>query len=101
ATIASRVGVNNIVSSMIPLDTIQFVPLLGLDSGTASSTSASARVTLGKAVSDRFYLTYSRDVTNALELYVLEFQQNNRMSWVLSRKEDHTFALDFRLRNIF
>jgi hypothetical protein len=86
---------------MIPLDTVQFVPLFGLDSGAASSTNPSARVTLGKAVSDKFYLTYSRDITNALELYLLEYTQNDRWSWVLSRNEDHTFALDFRIRHIF
>jgi hypothetical protein len=101
APIASRVG--SFVGAVIPLDTIQFVPLLGLEQtvGTGSSTSPSARVTLGKAVSDKMYLMYSRDVTNAMELIVLEFTQNDRVSWVLSRNEDHTFALDFRIRHIF
>ena len=99
APIASRVG--SAVGNFIPLDTIQFVPLLGLDPTVASTTSTSARVTLGKAVSDKVYLTYSRDVTNALELYLLEYTQNDRVSWVLTRNEDHTFALDFRIRHIF
>ncbi|HEY6358783.1 MAG TPA: hypothetical protein VIX35_11095, partial [Vicinamibacterales bacterium] len=97
--IASRVG--DIVGTVIPLDTIQFVPLLGLDPTVGAGTSTSARVTLGKAVSDKMYLMYSRDVTTALELYVLEYTQNDRVSWVLSRNEDHTFALDFRIRHIF
>jgi len=99
APIASRVG--DIVGKAIPLDTIQFVPLLGLDPSVGAGTSTSARVTLGKAVSDKMYLMYSRDVTTALELYVLEYTQNDRVSWVLSRNEDHTFALDFRIRHIF
>ena len=100
APISSRVG--SIVGTVIPLDTIQFVPLLGLDQTVGSgTTTASARVTLGKAVSDKIYLTYSREVTNALELYLLEYTQNDRVSWVLSRNEDHTFALDFRIRHIF
>jgi hypothetical protein len=99
APLSSRVG--DIVNNVIPLDTIQFVPLFGLDSGASTSRNASARVTLGKAVSDKFYLTYSRDVTTALELYILEYTQNDRVSWVLSRNEDHTFALDFRIRHIF
>jgi hypothetical protein len=101
APISSRVG--SFVGNFIPLDTIQFVPLLGLDPtvGTAAGTSTSARVTLGKAVSDKMYLMYSRDVTNAMELIVLEYTQNDRVSWVLSRNEDHTFALDFRIRHVF
>ena len=99
APIASRVG--SIVGTVIPLDTIQFVPLLGLDPNVTSTTATSARVTLGKAVSEKIYLTYSRDVTNAMELYLLEYTQSDRVAWVLSRNEDHTFALDFRIRHIF
>jgi hypothetical protein len=99
APISSRVG--DIVGKAIPLDTIQFVPLLGLDPSVGTGTSTSARVTLGKAVSDKMYLMYSRDVTTAMELIVLEYTQNDRVSWVLSRNEDHTFALDFRIRHIF
>jgi translocation and assembly module TamB len=99
APISSRVG--SFVGAVIPLDTIQFVPLLGLDPTVGSGTNTSARVTLGKAVSDKIYLTYSRDVTTAVELILLEYAQNDRVSWVLSRNEDHTFALDFRIRHIF
>jgi hypothetical protein len=99
APIASRVG--DIVGTFVPLDTIQFVPLLGLDPSVGTGTSTSARVTLGKAVSDKLYLTYSRDVTTAAELILLEYTENDRVSWVLSRNEDHTFALDFRIRHIF
>ena len=99
APISSRVG--SFVGAVIPLDTFQFVPLLGLDPTVNSGTSTSARVTLGKAVSDKVYLTYSRDVTTAVELILLEYTQNDRVSWVLSRNEDHTFALDFRIRHIF
>jgi len=99
APITSRVG--DIVGKAIPLDTIQVVPLLGLDPSVGTGTSTSARVTLGKAVSEKMYLMYSRDVTTAMELIVLEYTQNDRVSWVLSRNEDHTFALDFRIRHIF
>lgn len=99
APLSSRVG--DIVGTFTPFDTFQFVPLLGLDPTVGSGTTTSARVTLGKAVSSKVYLTYSRDVTNAMELYLLEYTENDRVSWVLSRNEDHTFALDFRIRHIF
>ena len=31
----------------------------------------------------------------------IEYEQSDRISWVLSRNEDCTFALDFRIRHIF
>jgi hypothetical protein len=47
------------------------------------------------------FLTYSRTLgTSALrdEIILLEYDQNDRVSWVLSRNEDRTLALDFRIR---
>jgi hypothetical protein len=97
ASITSRVG--SVVGTAIPLDTIQFTPFLGSVQNIA--TTASARVTLGKAVSNRIFVTYSRDVLSATELYLLEYSESERVSWVLSRNEDHSFALDFRIRHVF
>ena len=62
----------------------------------------SARVTIGQRISSRAYLTYSRSIAGAQnELIMLEYDQSDRMSWVLSRNEDRSFALDFRLRFVF
>lgn len=98
ASITSRVG--SVVGTAIPLDTIQFTPVLGSDLNNIA-TGTQARVTLGKAVSDKIFVTYSRDVLSAYELYLLEYSESDRVSWVLSRNEDHSFALDFRIRHVF
>jgi hypothetical protein len=64
--------------------------------------TATARCTLVKRISDRVYLTYSRNLTgNQEEIYLLEFDQSDRISWILSRNEDRTWALDFRIRRVF
>ena len=60
-----------------------------------------ARIILGKRISERVYLTYSRTLSGAQnEIILVEFDQNDQLSWVLSRNEDRSFALDFRLRYV-
>jgi hypothetical protein len=65
--------------------------------------SPGARVTLGKRVSERVFLTYSRalNTTGQYDIILLEYEESDRISWVLSRNEDRTFALDFRIRHVF
>jgi hypothetical protein len=49
------------------------------------------------------FLTYSRTLgTSAAvdEVILLEYDQNDRVSWILSRNENRTFALDFRIRYV-
>ncbi|MBP7569609.1 MAG: hypothetical protein KBA95_06090, partial [Acidobacteria bacterium] len=62
-----------------------------------------ARLTVGKRISDRVYLTFSRSL-NAPEsdqVILLEYDQSDRLSWIFSRNEDKTFALDVRVRHVF
>ena len=63
----------------------------------------SARVTIGKRISDRAYLTYSRSLNSALndQILLLEYDQSDRMSWILSRNEDQTYAIEVRVRHVF
>jgi translocation-and-assembly-module (TAM) inner membrane subunit TamB-like protein len=96
--------VAGVVRDILPFDVVQIMPqLTNLNNDIAlRSLSASARVTLGKRVSNNVYLTYSRTLTgNQDEIILLEFDQSDRISWVLSRNEDRTFALDFRIRHVF
>lgn len=80
--------------------TAQIVPLLG-NEANLQQLNPTARIILGKRISDRVYLTYSRTLTGAQnEIILVEFDQNDQISWVLSRNEDRSFALDFRLRYI-
>ena len=83
------------------IDTFQFAPIL--DQQFGQRLNPSARVTLGTRISSRLYLTYSRTVgPDQSELILIEYEQSDRISWVLSRdNEDRTFALDFRVRYVF
>jgi len=78
----------------------QIVPILNSES-TLQQLNPTARIVLGRAVSSRVYVTYSRTLSGTQnELILVEYTQNDRVSWVLSRNEDKTFALDFRLRYV-
>jgi hypothetical protein len=63
-----------------------------------------ARVTIGKRISERVYLTYSRSLGTTIndQIVLLEYEENDRLSWILSRNEDsQTYALEFRVRRVF
>jgi hypothetical protein len=63
--ISSRIG--SVVQRTIPFDTFSIVPLLG-NEATLQALQPGARVTLGKRISDRVFLTYSRAL-NAAKQY--------------------------------
>jgi autotransporter translocation and assembly factor TamB len=99
APISSRVG--EVVEKTLPVDTVQITPLLQTDA-SVQQLNPSARITFAKRISGRVTLTYSRTVSGIQdELILLEYDQNDRISWVLSRNEDRTLALDFRIRYVF
>jgi len=60
-------------------------------------------VTVGKRLSDRLYLTYSRSLSSSTgdQIVLLEYDQTDRFSWILSRNEDETYALELRIRRTF
>ena len=60
-------------------------------------------LTVAKRISDRAYLTYSRSLNSAQydQVILLEYDATDRLSWLLSRNEDQTFALEFRVRHAF
>ena len=59
------------------------------------------RLTLGKRISEKLFITYSRALNSQYEIILIEYEQSDRLSWVLSRNEDRSFALDFRIRHVF
>jgi len=74
------------------------------NSTQTSRINPTARVTIGKRISDRAYLTFSRSVgTNVDQIVLLEIDQSDRVSWVLSRntEDQQTYALEFRVRRVF
>jgi hypothetical protein len=84
------------------IDTVQITPMLGNETDTLTP---SARVVIGKRISTRAYLTYARALGTSSsdrdQVLVLEYDQNDRVGWVLTRLGDGTYALDFRVRHRF
>jgi translocation and assembly module TamB len=99
-------GVGRVVQQTLGIDTVQITPSLGVGDPSAEQSSRltpGARLTLGKRISDRVFLTYSRALATATrdEVILLEYNQSDRLSWILSQNEDRTYALDFRVRRSF
>lgn len=98
--VSSQVG--DVVQRLSTLDTVQITPQLAGDVAF-QQLNPSARITLGKRIAPRVFLTYSRTVGISAaqdEIILLEYEQNDRVSWLLSRNENRSFALDFRIRYV-
>jgi hypothetical protein len=99
--VTSEVG--RVVQQTFGVDTFQLTPSL-IDPNTQSSRfDPGARLTIGKRLSNRLYLTYSRSLSSATrdQIILLEYDQTDQFSWILSRNEDGTYALDVRMRRAF
>ena len=99
--VSSEVG--RVVEQTFGVDTFQLTPSLVDPNQQSSRLDPAARITIGKRLSDRIYLTYSRSLSSSTrdQIILLEFDQTDRYSWILSRNEDGTYALDVRLRRTF
>jgi hypothetical protein len=102
--------VGRAVEQTFGIDTFQLTPSTASASRgltdvfqQSSRFEAGARLTIGKRLSDRVYLTFSRSLTSTTsdQIILLEYDQTNRLSWILSRNEDGTYALDARVRHVF
>jgi hypothetical protein len=93
--------VGRAVEQTFGVDTFQIPP--SVTELQSSRFEPGARLTIGKRLSDLVYLTYSRSLTSTTtdQIILLEYDQNERLSWILSRNEDGTFALDVRVRHVF
>ena len=97
-------GVGRVVQESFGVDTFQITPSLGdLSAQQSAQLLPTARVLIGKRISDRAHVTVSRTLTGTNQdiIVVLEYDQTDRLSWVLSQNEDRTYALDFRMRHTF
>jgi hypothetical protein len=97
--------VGRVVEQTFGVDTFQITPLLTdpYQQSSRLSVNPSARVTIGKRISDRVYLTYARSLSSSErdEIILLEYDQSDRLGWVLSQNEDRTYALEVRRRHLF
>ena len=92
--------VRRVVEETFRLDTAQITPTIGTEN---DPLTPSARLILGKRLSPRAYLTFSRALGAAArdQIIVLEYDQNDRVGFVLTQTGDRTFAIDFRVRHSF
>jgi hypothetical protein len=99
--ISSQVG--RVVEQTFRVDTFQLTPSLVDPNQQSSRLDPGARLVIGKRLSDRLFLTYSRSLSSSTsdQIILLEYDQTDRFSWVLSRNEDRTYALDVRVRRTF
>ena len=103
--LSSEVG--RVVEQTFGVDSFQVSPSLFdpySQSTTRTSINPSARVTIGKRISDRIYLTFSRSLRASLndQILLLEYDESDRLSWVVSRNEDdQTYAIEVRVRHSF
>jgi len=96
-------NVQKAVEQTFGLDSVQITPFVVDPNQQSGRFSPGARMTIGKRISDRIYLTYSRSLTSAArdQVILLEYDQNDRLSWVVTQNEDQTYALDVRVRYVF
>lgn len=98
--IASPVG--RVVSEAFGIDTVQITPSIGNET---DPLTPSARVVLGKRLSNRAYLTFARALgvssSQRDQILILEYEQNDRLGWVFTQVGENTYALEFRVRHRF
>jgi hypothetical protein len=100
--LSSEVG--RVVEQTFGVDTFQVSPSFTDPNSLTSRLNPTARVTIGKRISDRAYLTFSRSLNSTFndQILLLEYEATDRFYWVFSRNEDQqTYALEFRVRHSF
>jgi hypothetical protein len=92
--------VARVVEQTLGIDTVQLAPQFGTE---ADPLTPSARLTIGKRLSSRAYVTYVRPLGTASrdQVIVLEYDQSDRLGFVFTQVGDRTFAIDFRVRRSF
>ena len=105
-TFPLRYDVRIEVPSTLRVDTnlLRLVASADLTLQGSSRLNPTARLTIGKRISDRVYLTFSRSLGTTIndQIVLLEYDESDRVSWILSRNEDsQSYALEFRVRHVF
>ena len=96
--------VGRVVEQTFGVDTFQLSPsLIDRDNPQSGRLNPSARLTIGKRISNRVYLTFSRSLNTTVydQIILLEYDATDRLSWIMYRNEDQTYAIEFRVRHTF
>lgn len=97
-------NVGRVAEQTLGVDSVQITPSLGdFSSQQSSRLNPGARLTIGKRISERLYLSYTQLLTSSQrdQLILVEFTQSDRLSWIVSQNEDDTYAIDLRVRHVF
>jgi hypothetical protein len=91
--------VNRAVEQTLGVD-LQITPSIG--GSETDPLTPSARMIVGKRISNRAYVTFARPLGTAAgvnQILVLEYDQNDRLGWVITQNGDKTFSIDFRVQH--
>jgi len=94
-------SVSRAVEQTLGIDAVTIVPGLG---SAVDPLTPTARLVLGKRLSSRAYLTYSKALsttTNGDYVIVLEYDQSDRLGWIFTQIGGNNFAIDMRVRRTF
>jgi hypothetical protein len=99
--ISSPIG--QVLGSALGVDAVQITPSLASPNPLSSRLEPCARLEVYKRLSSRGNLTYSRSQcsTSRDEIVSFEYDASDRFTWVLSRNEDQTYAIELRVRTAF
>ena len=82
---------------------VQIAPSFGPE---GDALNASARLTIGKRISNRAYLTYARALGGTTtgvrdQIITVEYDQSERLGFVITQTGNNTYAIEFRVRHVF
>ena len=97
--------VGRVVEQTFGVDTFQLTPSLidPYQQSARLSVNPSARVTIGKRISDRVYLTFSRSLSSSTrdQIILLEYDESDRCRGFCRATRISTYALEVRVRHTF
>jgi translocation and assembly module TamB len=95
--------VERAVETALGLDTFQLNATLLDPNEQSNRLDPGAHVTMGRWLSERVFLSYSRSLSSSTrdQVILLEIDHTDRLSWILSRNEDGTYAVEMRVRRTF
>jgi len=94
---------SRVLQEKFAVDSVQLTTTLANPNIQSVRLDPAARVTLIKRVNTRVYLTYSRSLSSTTrdQVILVEIDQTDQLSWILSRNEDGTYAIDLRVRKTY
>jgi hypothetical protein len=83
-----------------PIVDMQVTPVLGREM-SLQQMSPDGRLILTRALPGNVWVMYARTFQRPDEVIRVEYDQSERLTWVLTRNEDRSFSVEFRVRRVF